>query len=141
MDLNVYLYFNGECEAAFKFYEKALGGKIEMMLPHEGTPAACSVPDDWKKKILHARMSIGHNVLMASDSPPEHAQTQQGFSININVDDPDKAERVFNALAEGGLINMPLSETFFAKKFGMLKDQFGTHWMVNCQSKGVGSGA
>jgi PhnB protein len=72
MQLNPYLVFNGNCEAAFKFYEKVLGGKIEAMLPHEGTPAAEHVPPEWRNKIMHARLSVGDKVLMGSDAPPDH---------------------------------------------------------------------
>jgi PhnB protein len=134
MQLNSYLFFDGQCEAAFKFYAKCLGGKIEAMIPHEGSPAADSVPAEWRNKIMHARMSIGDQVLMASDSPPEHLQKPQGFSVNIQVKDPAEAERIFHALGENAkATTLPIQETFWAKRFGMLVDQFGTPWMVNCE--------
>jgi PhnB protein len=133
MQMNNYLFFNGNCEAAFKFYEKCLGGKIEAMMTHEGTPAASNVPPDWAKKILHARLVVGDAVLMASDAPPEHYSKPQGFSININVTDPAEAERLFKALSESGNVTMPIAETFWAVRFGMFTDKFGIPWMVNCE--------
>lgn len=134
MQFSTYLYFDGNCEEAFKFYEKHLGGKIEVMMPHEGTPAAEQTPANWLKKILHARMSLGDGqLLMASDAPPGHFSPQQGFSINIQVNDTAEAERVFAALSENGKILMPIAETFWATRFGMLVDRFGIPWMVNYQ--------
>lgn len=133
MQLNPYLHFNGRCEEAFKLYEKVLGGKIEVMLPHEGTPAAEHVPPEWKKKIMHARLNIGDQVLMASDAPPGHYHQPQGFTVSISIKDPAEAERIFKALADKGKVTMPLDRTFWAQRFGMLVDQFGIPWMVNCE--------
>jgi PhnB protein len=135
MQLNTYLLFSGNCDAAFKFYEKCLGGEIETMLTHEGTPAAEQVPAEWRPKILHARMTVGDQVLMASDAPPGRFQKPQGFSVNIGVTDPAQAERIFHALAEKGTVQMPIAETFWAARFGMLVDQFGIPWMINCEKK------
>jgi PhnB protein len=132
MQINPYLYFNGQCEEAFKFYEQVLGGKIEGMLPHEGTPAEGQVPREWRKKIMHARMTIGDQVLMASDAPPGHFHQPQGFSVAIQLKDPVQGERIFNALAEQGKVTMPFAKTFWAAGFGMLTDKFGIPWMVNC---------
>jgi PhnB protein len=104
------------------------------MLPHEGTPAAENVPADWRKKIMHARLSVGGKVfLMASDAPPDHYEPMKGFSVTLNIDDPAEAERMFHALAEGGTVRMPIQKTFWAVRFGMLVDQFGTPWMINCE--------
>ena len=134
MQLNPYLLFNGQCEAAFKFYEKVLGGKIAAMMPHEGTPASEHVPPDWRKKIMHARLSIGDVLLMGSDAPPDRYEPMKGFSVTIGVTDPTEAERIFHALAENGTVRMPIGKTFWAERFGMLVDQFGTPWMINCES-------
>jgi PhnB protein len=139
MQVNSYLYFNGQCEAAFKFYEKILGGKIVAMMPHEGTPAAESVPPEWRKKIIHARLVVGDTVLMGSDAPPAHQEEMKGFSVTIGIDDPKEAERIFHALAENGIVRMPIQETFWAVRFGMLADQFGTPWMINCERAGYPS--
>ena len=132
MQLNSYLHFNGQCEEAFKFYAQVLGGKIETMLPHEGTPAEGNVPPEWRKKIMHAHMTIGDQVLMASDVPPGYFHQPQGFSVAINLKDPVQGEHIFNALAENGKVKMPFAKTFWAAGFGMLTDKFGIPWMVNC---------
>jgi PhnB protein len=133
MQLNPYLFFNGQCEEAFKFYADCLGGQIEAMMSHAGTPAEEHVPAEWRDKIMHARLTVGDQVLMASDAPPEHYQKPQGFSVSIGIKDPAEAERIFNALAENGTVQMPLQQTFWARSFGMCVDRFGIAWMVNCE--------
>jgi PhnB protein len=133
MQLNPYLLFNGQCEAAFKFYAKVLGGKIDAMMPHKGSPAESHVPAEWRDKILHARMTIGDQVLMASDAPPGRFEKPQGFSVSLNISDPAEAERVFNELSKDGKVQMPFAETFWALRFGMAVDRFGIPWMVNCK--------
>jgi len=130
MQTNIYLFFNGQCEAAFKFYEKALGGKIESMMTYEGTPAAEQMPPDARKKILHASMTVGDTVLMASDAPPNRFERPQGFSVSLGVDSAAEAERIFKALSEKATVKMPMEKTFFAERFGMLADKFGIPWMV-----------
>jgi len=137
MQINAYLSFNGNCEEAFKFYEKLLGGKIEVIFPHEGTPAASHVPPEWLKKIMHARLTIGDAVLMGSDVPPGQYKQPHGYSINIAVNNVAEAERIFNALAENGTVHMLLGETFWAERFGMLTDRFGIPWMLNCERAGA----
>jgi PhnB protein len=132
MQANPYLMFAGQCEAAFTFYAKCLGGKIQAMLPFEGTPATCSVSPEWGKKIMHACLCLGDGVLMGSDAPPGRQEKPQGFSVSIQVKQPAEAERVFHALAENGTVRMPIQETFWAVRFGMLVDQFGIPWMINC---------
>jgi PhnB protein len=133
MELNPYLNFNGQCEAAFKFYEQCLGGKIQMMMRFADSPMADQVPPQMRDKIVHVRMIAGGKVLMGSDAPPEHFEKPQGFSVSISVNDPAQAERIFNALAEKGTIRMPLQQTFWAIRFGALVDQFGIPWMINCE--------
>ena len=136
MQLNPYLTFDGRCEQAFKFYAKVLGGEIAAMIPHEGTPAEGHVPADWKKKIMHARLTVGDKVLMGSDAPPDRYDGgMKGFSVTLGVDKPKEAERIFDALADKGKVTMPIQETFWAQRFGMLVDQFGTPWMINCEKK------
>ena len=133
MEISPYLFFNGDCEAAFKFYEKCLGGHIDAMLTHEGTPAEKEVPANWLKKILHAHMTIGGTALMASDAPPgRQSDKPAGFSVCVNIDEPAAAERAFRAMSEGGTVTMPIQQTFWAKRFGMLVDRFGVPWMINC---------
>jgi PhnB protein len=133
MQVNPYLFFNGNCEAALKFYQKVLGARIEDMLTYETGPADMPpVPPEWKNKILHSRISIDGEVIMASDAFPGNFHQPQGFSVALQVEDPADAERRFKALAEGGAITMPFAKTFFSRGFGMCVDQFGTPWMVNC---------
>jgi PhnB protein len=133
MQLDPYLLFNGNCKEAFTFYEKLLGGKIEMMMTHGESPMKDQVKPEWRDKIIHTAMKVGDRVLMASDAPPEHYEPMQGFSVSINVKEPAEAERIFQALAENGQVRMPLQKTFFSASFGMLVDRFGTPWMVNCE--------
>jgi PhnB protein len=132
MYVNPYLNFNGQCEEAFRFYEKVLGGKIEAMMTHEGTEAEAHVSKEWLKKILHARMRLGDTLLMASDSPPDRYKQPQGFSVSFQVKTPEEAERVFHALAEKGTVQMPIQQTFFSPRFGSLTDRFNIPWLVNC---------
>ena len=132
MQVNPYLFYNGNCEAAFKYYEKVLGAKIELMLTHEAAPADMPRPPAWEKKIMHGRISVDGGVLMASDAPPGHFHQPQGYSVSLTVGDPADAERKFKALSEGGNVNMPFGKTFFSRGFGMCVDQFGIPWMVNC---------
>jgi PhnB protein len=132
MRMNPYLFFKGDCESALKHYQKVLGGKITAMLPHAGTPAEEHVPKEWRSKIIHACLEADDFILMASDAPPGHQSDAKGFSVSINVDKPAEAERIFGALAEGGTVTLKLDETFFAQRFGMLVDRYGTPWMVNC---------
>jgi PhnB protein len=133
LQLNPYLIFNGQCETAFKFYEKCLAGKIEATMTHGDSPMSQQVPAEWHKKIMHARMTVGDMVLMGSDAPPDHYQAPQGFSLSIGTKDPAEAERIFNELAQDGKVQMPLQKTFWAARFGMVVDRFGIPWMVNCE--------
>lgn len=132
MQVTPYLFFPGNCEVAFRFYEKVLGGKIDAMLTHEGMPAEQQVPAEWRSKIMHARLAVGGMSLMGSDSPPEHYNQMQGFFVTLGIDTPAEAERVFKALSDKGTVRMPLEKTFWAERFGMVVDQFGTPWMINC---------
>jgi len=133
MQLIAYLNFNGNCEEAFRYYEKHLGGKIIAMMRYEDGPKDMPVSPDSKKKIMHARLTVGDAVLMASDAPPPRFDKPQGFAVSIMIDEPAEADRVFSALGDGGTVTMPIGETFWAKRFGMLVDRFGTPWMVNCE--------
>ncbi len=136
MQLSSYLLFNGQCEAAFKFYEQVLGGKIEGMMTHAGTPAEEHVPAEWRDKILHARMTVGESVLLASDAPPGRYDQPKGFSVSIQLKNVAEGERIFNALAENGTVQMPFQATFWSPGFGMCVDRFDIPWMVNCLREG-----
>jgi PhnB protein len=139
MKFTPYLNFNGQCEEAFRFYERVLGGKIEGMMTHGDSPIAGEVPPDWHKRIMHARLVVGDQVLMASDSPPEHYAPPQGIYVSIHVGDPGEGERIFRELAEAGTVQMPFEKTFWSPGFGMLVDRFGTPWMVNCEQEAEGA--
>jgi PhnB protein len=104
-----------------------------MMLRHGESPMAEQVPPEWRDRIMHARLVVGDKVLMGSDAPPDHYEQPRGFSVSIGIDDPGEAERIFQAMAEKGTVRMPLQKTFWALRFGMLVDQFGIPWMVNCE--------
>ena len=133
MQLNPYLNFNGQCEAAFKFYEQCLGGKIVAMHTYGDAPAEAHVSPESRHRIMHARLLVGDAVLMGMDGPPEYFEAPQGMFVSLQIDDPAEAERIFHALAEGGAVRMPIGETFWAVRFGMLVDRFGTPWMINCE--------
>jgi PhnB protein len=136
MRVNPYLMFNGRCKEAFTFYAECLGGKIEAMLPHAGTPAEGHVPAEWREKIMHARLALGEDVIMGSDAPPGHFEQPKGFSVTLQLTDPAEADRIFQRLSDGATVTMPIQQTFWATRFGMLVDRFGTPWMVNCQPAG-----
>lgn len=133
MELNPYIMFGGNCEAALKFYEQALGAKLDAVMKVAGSPAAEHMPPDWGDKVLHARFTIDGNVVMASDAPPGQFSQPQGFSLSLSLNDTAKGEELFNKLAEGGTVQMPFGPTFWAKGFGMCVDRFGIPWMVNCE--------
>jgi PhnB protein len=133
MQLNPYLNFKGDCEAAFQFYERALGGKIECLIRYEGTPAEEQTPPEWRNKIIHGRLNLNGQVVMASDCAPDRYQKPHGFSLTLSIKEPGKADSVFHDLAEDGEITMPIQETFWAVRFGMLTDRFGIPWMINCE--------
>jgi PhnB protein len=132
MQLNPHLSFNGQCQEAFKFYQQCLGGNIQTMMTHGDSPMADQVPSEWRDKILHATLVVGETALMGADVPPDSYKEPRGFSITIQINDPADAERIFGALSEGGTVTMPLQETFWAARFGMVVDRFGIPWMVNC---------
>jgi PhnB protein len=136
MQINPYLYFDSNCEAAFKFYEKALGAKIEILLRNEEGPPEMASSPERKKNIMHGRISIDGQILMGSDTPPDHFKKPQGFSVSLTIKDPLDAERKFKALSEGGATHMPFGKTFFAKGFGMCVDRFGIPWMVHSPLEG-----
>ena len=141
MRWNPYLTFDGNCEAAFTFYEKVLGGKIVAMMRFGETPAAEFVPAEHRNGIMHAALLVGDQTLMGSDTTPEHPyEGVTGSTVALHVETPAEAESVFAALSEGGTITMPLDETFWAQRFGMFTDKFGVPWLVNCAPPMCGEG-
>jgi len=133
MKINPYLNFNGTCAEAFAFYMNVLGGTDLVVIKMGDTPMAAQMKDEEKAMVAHARFSLGSYLIMGSDAPGGHYNKPQGYSVNIDVDTPEEAERIFAALLEGGTAGMPIGETFWAKRFGMLTDRYGTKWMVNCE--------
>jgi PhnB protein len=130
MQIQNYIFFTDQCAEAMRFYEKALGGTLEPMMTYGDSPAGPHNPPEMAHKIIHACLKVGDAVLMASDGP--EAETRRGFAVALQAATPVEADRLFNALSEGATITMPIGETFFSKRFGMLTDKFGTPWMVNC---------
>jgi PhnB protein len=133
MKLAPYLFFDGQCEAAFTDYQRILGGRIEAMLRYEGSPV--DIAPEWRSKIMHACLELDDGqMLMASDAPPEQSTgPMQSVHVSVTVKEPAEAERIFAALAEGGTVTMPMAETFWAPRFGMLSDRYGAFWMVGCE--------
>jgi len=126
------LTFDGQCEAAFSFYEECPHGRTVFMMRYEDTPMDAQTPPDWGKKIGHATFTHSGFTFYGSDAPPGRYLKPQGFALQFNLSDPAEAERIFKALAENGTVQTPLQETFWALRFGVLVDQFGIPWIVNC---------
>src|SRR5262245_42671339 len=127
------LSFNGQCEAAFQFYERCLGGEITFMLPWNKSPMAANAPTGWAEKILYGRITVGDTDLIGADALPQRYEQPRGFAVLLNIDEAEDAERIFKALSENGTVHMPIQQTFWALRFGMLVDQFGIPWEINCE--------
>jgi PhnB protein len=131
MMLDVYINYKGNCKEAFQFYEQHLDGKITMMSTFKEIPDTSNVPEDRMNDILHARMEIGNSVLMGADIP--HAEPMRSAYLTLSVESTEEAERIFKLLSDGGEIFMKMEKTFFASRFAMLRDKFGTNWMLLCE--------
>jgi PhnB protein len=130
MKLLTYLNYGGNCEQAFRFYEQHLGGKITMLMRYGEQPNPQDVPPERKNAILHARMIIGETELLGADVPPERFQPMRSAYLSLSLDNTEDAERIYHLLSDGGQIFMPMEETFLAFRFAMLRDKFGTSWMI-----------
>ena len=130
MKLYTYLNYGGNCRQAFEFYAEHLGGKITMITTHGEQPDPGKVPPDWKNAVLHARIEMGDTVLLGADIPPERFQPMRSAYLTLVVDSNEEAERIYALLTEGGEIFMRMEETFYAHRFAMLRDRFGTSWML-----------
>ena len=128
MKLDIYVNYRGTCEEAFRFYERELGGRIVSMMRHGEGPDPSRVPKDWNGRIMHAHMELGGTVLMGADIPS--AEPMRSAYLSLTVDGAEEAERVYALLSDGGEIYMKMEATFFAKRFAMLRDRFGTSWML-----------
>lgn len=130
MRSNPYLSFNGQCEAAFKFYEQLLGGTITYSQTWGNSPACEAMPPEAQNLIMHTSLDLGDSIIMGADSPPDQYVASQGMHVTLHYKDAEEAGRVFAALAEGGTTQMEFGPTFFSVGFGMCADRYGTPWMV-----------
>lgn len=130
MQLHTYLNYGGNCEEAFKFYERNLDGKITFMMKHGEGPNRQQAPAGWENAVLHARMDLGGTELLGADIPPDRFQPIRSAYLSLTLSSDAEADRVFALLSEGGQIFMPMQETFYASRFAMLRDRFGTSWML-----------
>lgn len=133
MKLNPHIAFGGDCQEAFEFYQRCLGGKIITMLSYGDSPMAEQAPAEWRGKILHATLAVGDSVLYGADIRPGQYTAPKGFHLTLGVSDPGEAEQVFRELSEGGSVQMPLQKTFWSAAFGVLLDRFGVSWEINCE--------
>jgi PhnB protein len=132
MEISPYLSFNGQCEEAFRFYEKVLNGTLGEISTYGDSPIKDQMPPDWHAKVMHVALTVNGAVLMGSDAPPTQFSQPQGISVSLSKMSVEAGARTFQALAEGGTITMPFEKTFWASGFGMLVDRYGIPWMVNC---------
>jgi len=133
MQINPYITFNGQCQAAFKFYAQVLGGKITFQMTWGEMPGPDQFPKEMHQLIMHTTLTVGEQTLMGADAPPDRYHSPKGMNVSIHVKEKAEAERIFNALAEGGNVTMPFSQTFWSPGFGMCADRFGIPWMVNTE--------
>ena len=130
MKLYTYLNYGGNCRQAFEFYEQHLGGKITMLTTHGDVPDPSKVPENLRNAVLHARIELGGTEVFGADVPPDRFQPMRSAYLSLILDSNEEAERVYALLSEGGEIFMKMEETFFAHRFAMLRDRFGTSWML-----------
>lgn len=129
---HAYLNFDGNCAAAMRFYEKALGGKLEALMTGADAPASAQCHADHPERVVHACLKVGDSVLMAGDAPAGLPyRGKHGFGLTLNYPTVTEAKKAFEALADGGQVGMPLAKTFWAEAFGMVTDRFGTPWLIN----------
>jgi PhnB protein len=130
MKVFTYLNYGGNCRQAFEFYAQHLGARITSLSTHADQPNAGAIPPEWRNAVLHARLEIGGTTVMGADVPPERFQPMRSAYLSLLVDSAGEAERIYALLSDGGQIFMPMEETFFAHRFAMLRDRFGTSWML-----------
>jgi PhnB protein len=132
MQINPYLSFNGQCEAAFAFYQQCFDGQLGAIFRYAGSPMADQVPPDWQNKVMHGSVTVANQVLMGADVADSYEEPK-GFSLSIQITSTADAERIFRDLARDGTIMVPLEKTFWADRFGVVVDRFGIQWLVNCE--------
>lgn len=128
-----YLVFNGNCAEALAFYQQALGAQVDMIHRFKDSPDPSMCPPGLGDKIMHVSFRVGNNRLMASDGQCQPGQGFSGFHLSIGLKDEARAEQIFAKLSDGGKVQMPLTKTFWAPKFGMVTDRFGVSWMINVE--------
>ena len=134
MRMHPYLSFKGDCEDAFTCYQQHLGAQLGTIYRYGGSPMASDVPADWSNKVMHGSVTVGGQVLFGGDVAPGRYEEPKGFSLSLELSEPAEAERIFEALAKDGRIMMPLQQTFWAARFGMVIDRFGIPWLINCET-------
>lgn len=130
MTLNIHLNFNGKAAEAFDFYSQTLKRPIEVKMTYEQAPGGSPVPADWSGKIMHVSLSLGSSLLMGCDAPPGRSTPLGGFQVSLEAEDETEVRRLYDALREGGSVQMPLEKTFWSPLFGMCTDKFGVAWMI-----------
>ncbi len=134
MTIRPYMYFNGRCDEALELYQKVLGAQVQFLMRFkEGPPEACAggmIPANWEEKVMHSEVLIGESTVMMSDGNSNEPAKFEGVSLTVIAADEIEAERFFAGLGEGGNVQMPMMETFFSPKFGMVADRFGVSWLV-----------
>ncbi len=138
MQMSPYLSFQGQCEEAFTFYAQCLGGQVGLIFRYAGSPMASDAPADWQDKVMHGSVTLGEQVLMGADTTPDRYEAPKGFTLSLQMASVDDAERIFRDLARDGRIVLPLEQTFWAARFGMVVDRFGVPWQVNCDGANNG---
>ena len=134
LEVSAYISFNGDCEAAFQYYEEVLGAKPGLLFRYADSPMIDVVPEGWGNRIMHGSIRIGGKLLEGADVPPDRYEKPQGFSLALNVPNPDEAERLYEKLGEGGKVMYTIAKTFWSERFGMVVDRFGIPWMINCET-------
>lgn len=137
MKIEPYLFFNGHCDAAIDFYKRVFGAEQVLLMRYRDSPEAppMALPPGWEDKVMHASVQIGETMLMASDGCVDGTAEFKGVSLSVTMPDADTAAKVFTALADGGEVTMPLRNTFFAPRFGMVTDRFGIGWMISVREQ------
>jgi len=134
MKMNPYVSFKGDCEEAFRVYQRTLGGRLGEIFRYGGSPMAGTVTPDWADKVMHGSIEIGGQVMMGGDVAPDRYESPRGVSLSLQIANPSEAERIFDDLAREGTVIMPLEKTFWADRFGILVDRFGVSWLINCEA-------
>jgi PhnB protein len=133
MQLTPYLSFKGDCEEAFRFYERCVGARVGTLFRYGGSPMADQAPPGWTDKVMHGSVTIAGREIMGADIVPDRYEQPKGISLSLQIGQAADAERIFRDLSAGGTVVMPLGKTFWAERFGMLVDRFGIPWLVNCE--------